>query len=91
MASIFAKDNNFDKAKQFLHKVIEIQPKNLSALNNLGTAYKALGDRKKAINYYNQVLENDSKHINAHYNLGLTFYELKELKKVADYIILSIL
>ena len=35
LASIFAKAGNFDKAKQFLHKAIEIQPKHLSSLSNL--------------------------------------------------------
>ena len=44
----------FDKAKQLLHKAIEIQPENVSAFNNLGTAYKELGDHKRAINYYNK-------------------------------------
>ena len=81
LASIFAKNNNFNKAKQFLHKAIEIQPKNVSAFHNLATAYKALGNLKEAINYYNKVIEIDSNHVKAHYNLGTTFYQLKELKK----------
>ena len=43
LATIFAANRNFYKAKELLHKAIEIQPKNVSVLNNLGTAYKELG------------------------------------------------
>jgi len=81
LASIFARNNNFNKAKLLLHQAIEIQPKNVSAVHNLATAYKTLGNLKEAMNYYNKVIEIDSNHVKAHYNLGTTFYELKELKK----------
>ena len=40
LATIFAMKSNFTKAKQFLHQAINIEPKNVSAFNNLGTAYK---------------------------------------------------
>ena len=72
-------NRNFDKAKEFLEKAIEIQPKNVSILNNLGTAYKELGKSEEAINFYQKVLEIDSNHTNANYNLGLEFYKLKQL------------
>ena len=41
-------NRNFIKAKELLSKANEIKPNNLSVLNNLGTAYKELGDSKKA-------------------------------------------
>ena len=37
LATIFALDNNFDKAKKLLYKALEMQPKNVNVLNNLGT------------------------------------------------------
>ena len=86
LATIFARNNNFNKAKELLHRAIEIQPKNASALNNLATAYKTLGSFEDAIIYYNKILEIDPKHVNANYNLGLTFYALKELKKAKNYL-----
>ena len=85
LATISAINNNFDKAKQLLHKAIEIQPENVSAFNNLGIAYKELGDHKGAINYYNKVLEINPNHTNAYYNLGLVFYKLKEMEKAKSY------
>jgi Tfp pilus assembly protein PilF len=46
LANIFALNRNFDKAKEFLEKAIEIQPKNTTILNNLGTAHKEFGKPK---------------------------------------------
>ena len=77
LANIFAVNRNFDKAKEFLEKAIEIQPKNTTILNNLGTAHKELGKPKEAINFYQKVLEIDSNHPNANFNLGIVFINLK--------------
>ena len=77
LASIFAVNRNFDKAKELLEKAIKIQPENVSILNNLGTAYKELGKSKEAINFYQKVLGIDPNHANANYNLGLEFYNKK--------------
>ena len=62
-------------------KAVEIQPKNTTAIHNLGTCYKELKQLEEAKNYYNKVLEIDPRHANANYNLGVTFYELKRFKK----------
>ena len=86
LANIFAINRNFDKAKEFLEKAIEIQPKNTTILNNLGTAHKELGKPKEAINFYQKVLEIDSNHPNANFNLGIVFYKFKELKKAKNYL-----
>ena len=47
---------------------------NLSVLNNLGTAYKELGDTKKAISFYEKVIRINPNHTNAQFNLGAAFY-----------------
>ena len=43
LANISASNRNFTDAAELLLKGIKQQPKNTSALNNLGTAYKELG------------------------------------------------
>ena len=85
LANINAVNGNFNKAKEFLEKAIEIRPKNVSILNNLGTTYKELDKSDEAINYYQKVLEIDPNHTSANYNLGLEFYKLKKLKKSKNY------
>ena len=74
------------KAKELMIKAVEIQPKNTSSLNNLGTAYRELGNPKEAIRIYKKILEIDPKHANANYNLGLVYYSLSELKKAKSYL-----
>ena len=86
LSNLFAINRDFNKSKEFLEKAIKIQPKNTTILNNLGTAYKELGDTEKAMTFYQKVLGINSNHTNANYNLGLIFYELKELKRAKEYL-----
>jgi len=86
LASIAGAKKNLDQAKELLIKAIEIQPKNKTAIHNLGTCFKELGKLDESKNYYNKVLEIDPKHINAHYNLGIIYYELRDLKKAKSYL-----
>ena len=53
LASINAINRDYEKAKELMLKAVEIQPKNTSSLNNLGTAYRELGNPKEAIRIYN--------------------------------------
>ena len=57
MANISAINNNFKNAKKLLEKAIEIDPKNLSAINNLATAHKELGELNESIKLYEKTLE----------------------------------
>ena len=86
LADIFSKTGDFNKAKKLLNEAIDIQPNNVSILNNLGTACKKLGETKNAIGYYEKVIQIDPNNTNAHYNLGTTSYALKELKKAKSYL-----
>jgi Tfp pilus assembly protein PilF len=86
LANIFAINNDYIKAKEFLLRAIKIQPNNTTILNNLGTASKELKEMNKAMNFYGKVLKIDSNHTNANYNLGLIFYKLKDLKKAKKYL-----
>ena len=67
-------------------RAVELQPKNKTALNNLGTAYKELGKINESIDIYKKILEIDPNHSNANYNLGLAFIILKDLKKAKFYL-----
>ena len=82
-------NRNYIKAKELLSKANEIKPNNLGVLNNLGIAYKELGDLKEAVNFYEKIIRINPNHTNAQYNLGVAFYNLKELKKAIIFFIVS--
>ena len=63
-----------------MEKALKIQPRNISFLSNLGTAYQEMGNLKEAMNNYEKALAINPNHTNANYNLGLVFYKLGELK-----------
>ena len=86
LTNIAGINKNFDQAKELLIKAIEIQPKNVTAIHNLGTCYKELKQLEEAKKHYNKVLEINPNHTNANYNLGLIYYDLKDLKNAKNYL-----
>ena len=81
LSNISAINGNFAHAKDLLIKANEINPNNLLILNNLGTAYKELGQVDKAINFYEKIIKINPNHTNAQYNLGVIFYKLRKYDK----------
>ena len=53
LATISAVKGDYVNAKELIIKALEIRPKDTGSLNNLGTAYKELGEPKEATNIYN--------------------------------------
>ena len=86
LANISAKNRDFIKTKKLLNEAIDLQPNNVSVLNNLGTACKELGETKSAVSYYKQVIKIDPNNANAYYNLGAICYDLKQLKEAKFYL-----
>ena len=86
LANISTKNRDFIKTKKFLNEAIDMQPNNVSVLNNLGTVCKELGETKNAVSYYKKVLQLDPNNTNAYYNLGATCYDLKQLKEAKSYL-----
>ena len=81
LSNMEAIKRNFKKAKEYLEKANEIKPRDVTVLNNLGTANKELGNIQKSINFYEDVLKIEPNHTNAQYNLGTIYYNLREIKK----------
>jgi len=86
LASISAKEKNYIRAKQLLNEAIDIEPNNVTILNNLGTACKELGELKNAIDYYKKTIQIDPNNANVHYNLGAAYYNLKQLKDAKSHL-----
>ena len=87
LSNMLAMNGNFVKAKDLLIKADLIQPDNLVILNNLGTAFKEMGEIQKGISYYERVIKIKPDHINAQYNLALSFYQLKKYNEAKKFLL----
>lgn len=73
-------------ATGWYQKVLEIQPENTDALNNLGGVFQARGKLDEAIACYKKATSINPDSAEAHYNLGNALKEQGELDKaVASY------
>lgn len=80
-ALTYQKDESFETAKELYEKVVEINPQNSSAYNNLGNVVKALEKEEveginKALPYYEKAIACQSENEIAHRNLGDAYYRL---------------
>ena len=69
-------NNNLQDAQNYYHKVLEINPNNVDALNNLGVIFKKLGENQKAKECYEKAIAINPNYINAYENLS-TLYIIK--------------
>jgi tetratricopeptide (TPR) repeat protein len=63
-------EGNYDKAIQENNKVLEKDPNNINALNNLGFSFMSLGKYDESITYLEKALELDPKFLPAIVNKG---------------------
>jgi len=61
------------EAKKLYRRVIELDARNLPALNNLGVIYLGEGNYSKAIGYFQQALNINGRYADAHYNLACAY------------------
>jgi tetratricopeptide (TPR) repeat protein len=64
---------DFTTARDFYTRSLAANPKNASALNNLGAVYRSLGNTKLAEEYYRKALDADPKFAAAWSNLAVIF------------------
>jgi len=83
-ANISGSNRNYKRAKELLIKASEIQPKNTTVFNNLGSACKELGELENAQAFYEKTLTLNPNHTHANFNLGLLYYQLKQINKAKN-------
>lgn len=66
----FKSTDDFERAISYYNRVIETEPQNTDALNNLGIAMNSKGHYDRAIVYFNQVIKIDPNDAKALNNLG---------------------
>lgn len=75
---------DFVTAIEDFQKVIELEPTNARAYNNLGLAYAALGRDEEAINAYNSAIEYDRDYLRAYKNRLVLLEKHKRLPELVS-------
>ena len=77
---ISIEDGHYQEAIDTLLIIIEGNPKNAEAFNQLGYANSQLQNYEEALNYYHQAIDIDPEHAGAHAYLGKVYLEMDDLK-----------
>ena len=96
LSFMYGEDNEYDKAKELLHRGIEIAPNNPLLYLALGEMYDRKEEYNTAIDYYKRVLEfteeevkKDFEHMNQYYHTLVDYFpnSLEEAKGEAEKIL----
>jgi hypothetical protein len=89
LGTLYAKQENWNKALENLVKSVDIDPYNPGPFNNIGNIHFTLGNVDLAIKAYQQALLIDPDHADSHFNLAYAYFKtgklseaVKELDKV---------
>src|SRR5210317_743701 len=63
----------------YLKKILELDPKNEKALNNIGNAFKELKIYEEALIYYTKAININKNYIIAKINLSILYHDLGKL------------
>jgi tetratricopeptide (TPR) repeat protein len=80
------REGKLTEAKKLYRRVVDIDAKNISALNNLGVIYMGEKDYKRAIKYFEDALNVNSKYVDAHYNLACVYARKKDKERSLFYL-----
>ena len=78
-------ENKLKAAKDLYNKVLEIDPNNFKALNNLGALYISLGDNQKAKKHYEKAIIINPLYADPHNNIGLIFAKSQDFQKAKSH------
>ena len=67
-------------------KAAQTMPGNADVQNNLGYAYRHLGDLDKSFTHYKEALRIDPKHRGAHEYIGQAYLKAKQPEKAAEHL-----
>ncbi len=77
VATLAARDGEYEKAAEFFKKVLEVDPHFAPAYNSLGLVYQAIGGDSgpaESLRYYELAVEVDPDYVEALNNLGRAYY-----------------
>ncbi|WP_373001657.1 tetratricopeptide repeat protein [Sulfurimonas sp.] len=81
LAMRYTNQNDYKNAANAYNKVIELNPKNIVAYNNLGYVYGKLDEDEKAIKVYEEALIINPNYVQVIVNLGISYGKINEYEK----------
>jgi tetratricopeptide (TPR) repeat protein len=83
----FGNSGNFEKAISEFKHVLQLDPRNIHAYNNIGVAYFRLGDIDGAISSYTKAIDLGIADANMYFYRGLMYgkYKQEDAKAIKDY------
>ena len=83
-------EGNFNEVVNKYKKIVEIEPNNYKAHNNLGNALKELGKLKEATTSYRQAVKIQPDYSKAHFNLGNILNDFGKFKEAIPNLLLAL-
>jgi len=83
-------EGNFNKVVNKYKKIVEIEPNNYKAHNNLGNALKELGKLEEAATSYRKAIKIKSDYTKAHFNLGNILNDFGKFKEAIPSLLLAL-
>ena len=83
-------EGNFNEVVNKYKKIVEIEPNNYKAHNNLGNALKELGKFKEATTSYRQAIKIQPDYSKAHFNLGNILNDFGKFKEAIPNLLLAL-
>jgi len=87
---ILIREGNFNEVVNKYRKIIEIEPNNCKAYNNLGNALKELGKLEEATTSYQQAIKIEPNYTKAYFNLGNILNDLNKFKEAISSLLLAL-
>ena len=83
-------EGNFREVANMYKKIVEIEPNNYKAHNNLGNALKEFGKLKEAATSYRQAIKIKPDYTKAHFNLGNILNDFGKYKEAIRILLLAL-
>ena len=83
-------EGNFNEVVNKYKQIVEIEPNNYKAYNNLGNALKELGKLKEAAASYRQAIKIQPDYTKAHFNLGNILNDFGKFKEAIPSLLLAL-
>ena len=79
-ATAAAKQGHFEEAEKMYTQLLEIDPANVKAMNNLGLVLKKIGRKEDALQAYQYAIETDESYPLTYKNVGILLEEMNDSK-----------
>lgn len=81
IGNAYAQEKQFDQASKSFQEALKLDPRNVSAANNLGNSYFMMSRFDEAIRAYETALAIDPGHKDARFNMAFAWFHKRDIKR----------